>query len=191
MGKSNYAKMCDELKAKIQATGSGGRKSSCSYSRSDLEALTLGLLNCPEHVVSEYQMRAVEADGSPVTIDKQPAKRYRESLKPMLRELGLDRAEADRIDDVKFSKEHASALMGVATTAMKDYMRAGRKFQFPITEPDEVRMEMSVDMAPERINQNRFAKTEEERARITTTKRRAVLKAKNSAVPPWLKETKD
>lgn len=191
MGKSNYTKLCEELVSKVQGTGKGERKSSCSYSRSDLEALTLGLLNCPEHVVSEYQMRATEADGTPVTIDKQPAKRYRDSLKPTLRELGLDRAEADRIDDIKFGKEHAAALMGVATTVMKDYMRAGRKFQFPITEPDEVRMEMSVEMAPERINQNRFAKTEAERAKVTTTKRRAVLKAKNSAVPPWLKETRD
>lgn len=189
MAKSTYAAMCEELASKIQGPAESGGRKSCSYSRSDLEGLALGLLNCPEHTVTEYQMRSVDSDGKPITIEKQPSKRYRDSLKPVLRDLGLDRPEAERIADIKFNKEHAAALMGVATEVIKCYMKAGRKFQFPITAPDEVRMEMSIDYAPERINQNRFAKTDEERAKVTKTARRAVLKAKNSAVPPWLKST--
>lgn len=188
MAKSNYGKICDELTKKIQASSKDGRKSSCSYSRSDLESLALGLLNSPDHVVTEFQMKIQESDGTPVTIDKQPAKRYRDSLKPSLKALGLDKHDVEKIDDIQFSKEHASALMGVATTVMKDYMRAGRKFQFPITSDDEVRMEVYCDTAPERLNQNRFAKSEDEKKKMTKTKKRVIIKAKNNAVPKWLKE---
>lgn len=188
MSKSSYAIACDELKAKIKASTQPGRRSSVAYSRSDLDGLATALINCPDHVVSEYQMKTSDATGAPVTIEKQPAKRYRDSLKPTLKAMGLDKNDIAKIDDIQFPKEHASALMGVATQVMKDYMRAGRKFQFPITADDEVRMEICCDEAPERINPNRFAKTEDEKKRMTKTKRRVVIKAKNSAVPSWLKE---
>lgn len=188
MSKSNYGKLVDELSAKIKATAKDGKKSSCSYSKSDLENLTLGLLNCPEHVVTEYQMKVSEADGTPVTIDKTPSRRYRESLKPMLKSLGLDKNDAEKVSDIQFTKEHASALMGVATTAIKDYLRAGRKLVLPVTAADEARMEMYCDVAPERINQNRFAKTEEEKQKVSKTLSRTVLKTKNGT-PSWLRIT--
>lgn len=188
MSKSMYSTMLDELSNKIKSGSKDGKKASCSYSKSDLENLTLALLNSPEHVVTEYQMKVSEADGSPVTIDKMPSKRYRESLKPMLRTLGLDKNDAEKVSDIQFTKEHSSALIGVATCAIKDYLRAGRKFSFPITAPDECRMEFYCDTAPERINQNRFAKTEEEKSKISKTLERKILKTKNLA-PAWLRVT--
>ena len=76
--------------------------------------------------------------------------------------------------------------MGVATTAIKDYLKIGRKLVLPVTASDEARMEMYCDIAPERINQNRFAKTEEEKAKISKTLERVILKNKNG-VPKWLR----
>ena len=188
MSKSMYSTMLEELSTKIKAGTKDGKKASCSYSKSDLENLTLALLNSPDHVVTEYQMKVSEADGSPVTIDKMASKRYRESLKPMLRTLGLDKNDAEKVSDIQFTKEHASSLMGVATTVLKDYIKAGRKFSFPITALDECRMEFYCDTAPERINQNRFAKTEEEKAKVSKTLSRVILKSK-SQTPSWLKVT--
>lgn len=184
---SNYSRMVDELAAKIAAKNKDQARSSCSYSKSDLESLTLGLLNDPGHTVTEYQMHT-ETDGSPVTVEKAPSLRYRESLKPMLKSLGLDKNDVEKVNDVQFTKEHASALMGVATTAIKDYLKAGRKMTLPITAPDESRMEMYCAQAPERVNTNRFAKTEEEKAKTSTTMARRILKSKN-ATPSWLKKT--
>ena len=188
MSKSMYSTMLDELSAKIKGANKDGKKASCSYSKSDLENLTLALLNSPDHVVKEYQMKVSEVDGSPVTIDKTPSKRYRESLKPMLRSLGLDKNDAEKVSDIQFTKEHGSALMGVATTVLKDYISAGRKFSFPVTSDKECRMEFYCDTAPERINQNRFAKTEEEKSKISKTLERSILKAKNQT-PSWLRKT--
>ena len=187
MSKSNYQIMLDELSSKIKSASKNG-KASRSYSKSDLESLTLGLMNSPEHTVSEYQMKVSEVDGTPVTIDKLPSKRYRESLKPMLRTLGLDKNDAEKISDIQFTKEHASAMMGLATQVIHDYIKAGRKFSFPITDEKECRMEFYCDTAPERINQNRFAKTEEEKSKMSKTLERTILKNKNS-VPQWLRVT--
>ena len=50
-------------------------------------------------------------------------------------------------------------------------------------------MEFYCDIAPERINQNRFAKTEEEKKKVSKTLERTVLKSKNM-VPSWLKSEK-
>ena len=186
MSKSMYSSMLDELSAKIKAGAKDGRKPTCSYSKSDLESLTLGLLNSPDHIVSEYQMKVSEADGSPITIEKAPSKRYRDSLKPMLKTLGLDKNDVEKVSDIQFTKEHAASIVALATTAIHDYILAGRKMVFPVTNSKESRMEFYCDIAPERINQNRFAKTEEEKKKVSKTLERTVLKSKNS-VPSWLK----
>ena len=186
MSKSMYATMLDELTTKIKVGAKDGRKPTCSYSKSDLDNLTLAMLNSPEHVVTEYQMKVSESDGTPVTIDKMVSKRYRESLKPMLKTLGLDKNDVEKVSDIQFTKEHASSMMSLCTCVLKDYIRAGRKFSFPITAPDECRMEFYCDTAPERINQNRFAKTEEEKKKVSKTLERTVLKSKNGC-PSWLR----
>ena len=186
MSKSMYSSMLDELSAKIKAGAKDGRKPTCSYSKSDLDSLTLGLLTSPARIVSEYQMKVSEADGTPVTIDKMPSKRYRDSLKPMLKTLGLDKNDVEKVSDIQFTKEHAASIVALATTAIHDYILAGRKMVFPVTNSKESRMEFYCDIAPERINQNRFAKTEEEKNKVSKTLERTVLKSKNS-VPSWLR----
>ena len=44
MSKSMYSNLVDELAAKIKAGAKDGRKPTCSYSKSDLDNLTLALL---------------------------------------------------------------------------------------------------------------------------------------------------
>ena len=45
MSKSMYATMLDELTTKIKVGAKDGRKPTCSYSKSDLDNLTLAMLN--------------------------------------------------------------------------------------------------------------------------------------------------
>ena len=110
--------------------------------------------------------------------------KYLENTIPAFKE-AIKRGYAIELD-IQFTKEQASALMGVATTAIKDYLKIGRKLVLPVTASDEARMEMYCDIAPERINQNRFAKTEEEKKKVSKTLARTVLKSKNST-PSWLR----
>ena len=186
-----YTQTCDEIRAKIQASNRAKGRSSSAVSRSDLEAMTVSLLNSPEHVVTvlNFGTKDTSGTGEPTGVDTRPAKRYRDSMKPMLRGMGLDKHDVDKIDDIPMSKEHGAALIGVAQTVIKDYMRAGRKFSFPMTEPDETRMEISCVMAPERVSVgNRFRPNDGDSDTTTITKERAIIKAKNP-VPYWLKKT--
>ena len=189
--KNAYTQMCDEIKEKIDSSNRAKGRTSSAVSRSDLEAMATTLLNTPDHEVTVYSYSAKDQSGTgePVGVTKKPAKRYRDSMKPMLRSMGLDKHDADKIDDIPFTKEHAAAMVDVTTTVIHDYMRAGRKFSFPITEPDETRMEINCVMAPERTSVgNRFNKDSDDDT-VTITKERAIIKAKNP-VPYWLKESK-
>ena len=188
--KNAYTQLCDEIKEKIDSSNRAKGRTSSAVSRSDLEAMTTTLLNTPDHEVTVYSYSAKDTSGTgePVGVTKKPTKRYRESLKPVLRNLGLDKHDADKIDEIPFTKEHAAALLDVSTTAIHDYMRAGRKFSFPITQPDETRMEINCVIAPEKTSVgNRFKKDEDLDDSVTVTMERAIIKAKNP-VPYWLKK---
>lgn len=189
---NSYTQACDEIRAKIEASNRAKGRASSAVSKSDLETMATELLNSPDHIVTRYSFSAKDTSGTgePVGVETKPSRRYREALKPTLRQMGLDKHDVDKIDDIKFSKEHAAAMMDVATTVMHDYMYAGRKFSFPIMEPDETRMEIACVRAPERTSVgNRFAKDQApENAPVTVTKERTILKAKNP-VPYWLKKT--
>lgn len=187
MGKNAYTQLLDGIKEKLETANRAKGRTSSAVSRSDLESLATTLLNTPDHTVTSYSFAAkdVSGTGEPIGIEKKPVRRYRDSMKPMLRSLGLDKTDADKIDEIPLSKEHAAAMMDVATTVIHDYMRAGRKFSFPITEPDETRMEISCVRAPERTSVgNRFNKDDDT---VVITHERSMLKAKNP-VPYWLKE---
>lgn len=176
-----------------EANQSKGRQSFAT-SKSDLSTLATGFLNTPEHVVTEYTYSAKDTSGTgePLKIEKRPAMRYRQSLIPILRELGLDPSDAEKIKEgsVKFSKEHADALLEVAQFVQTDYLKAGRKLKFPITDAESTGMELTIQGAPERVVVgNRFSKDQESDQMITVTKPRRVMKAKNP-VPYWLKTTK-
>lgn len=189
--KTLYAQTYEEIRTKIQTNNRAKGRTSSSVSRSDFETLTTALLNSPEHIVTvlNYSTKDVSGTGEPTGVDTRPAKRYRDSLKPMLRSLGLDKHDADKIDDIPMTKEHAASMINVVQTSLHDYLRAGRKFSFQITEPDETRMEISCVMAPERVSVgNRFRPNDGDSDTTTITKERAILKAKNP-VPYWLKKT--
>lgn len=133
MSKENkYTKLCAEMKDKIQKAG-GSR-----YSEGDRVLMMNTLLNTPEHEAEIYVKDSTEP------IVTTPVKDYRDSLKPVLKQFGVDDAELDKIQDVEFSKKHAKALLDVADTSMKDYMNVGRKVILPITGTEESQMEISV-----------------------------------------------
>jgi hypothetical protein len=190
MPKNAYTQLCEEIAQKVNDNGKAKGKSSCSVSRIDLENIASTLINTPDHSVDVYQYssRDTTGVGDPKPMTKTPSARYRNSLKPVLHSLGLDKHDADKIDDVAFPREHAAALMDVATTVIHDYMKAGRKFAFPITSKDETRMEISCAVAPEKISINRFNKDSSEDS-TTVTAERTILKSKNP-VPYWLKGKK-
>lgn len=187
---SLYDECLAEVKAKVSSSARANGKVSSSVSKSDLEKMTLSLLNDPEHVTPVYQVSTKDTTGTgkPVSVDTQPALRYRKSLEPMLVKLGVDKNDAKAVETLAFDREHAASLMNLATVVMKDYMDAGRKVAFPVTTDKEARMEIYATTAPERVAVgNRFSKEPSDSMSVTAERR--IVKAKNT-VPYWLKSSK-
>lgn len=176
---SAYDKLKKEITEKVKAAG-GTR-----HSKSDLTLMTQTLLNTPEQEVPVYIK-----DETPVT--SKPVERYRESLKSVVKQFGVDNAELDKVNDITFSKDHAEALMDVATTSMKDYIGTGRKMIFPVTSPDESQMEISIVDKNEKTEETRKLVQKEDGSyesvptgKKKTTKAHKEMKVSNK-IPSWL-----
>lgn len=126
-----YDALCDSMREKIQKAG-GSR---CS--EADRRDMMYELLNTPDH---EAEVWMKDADEPVITT---PVKDYRESLKPILDQFGVDKDEQNKIMEVKFPKKHADALIKLGDQAIQDYMGVGRKLILPITDKDQSQMELS------------------------------------------------
>lgn len=189
--KDAYDICLEEIRAKTSASSRASGKPSRAVSKSDLENMMLTYMNTPDHTVTDYAFGSKDTSGTgePVGVDKKPSKRYRDSLKPMLRKMGMDKHDVEAIDTIPMDREHAAATLDLVGHVLHDHVTAGRKYVFPMTEPDETRMEIYTQRAPERVSVgNRFSKDDTDS--ISVTRERNTLKAKNG-VPYWLKGTKD
>ena len=193
--KNAYQLLFDSIKEKTTASNRSKGRPSASMSKSDLDNMAYTMMNTPEHeeTVYPYSAKDTTGTGTPVGVPHRPVARYRQSLKPIAKALGVtDKKDLEYLDDMVFPKEHAAAVMDFANSVIHDYIKAGRKYVFTPTDPDEARMEIMASQAPERTSiGNRFKKEEDGASNtVTVTKARTVIKAKNS-VPFWLKETRE
>lgn len=192
--KTKYQEKIDSIMEKVYSSAKDGKKPAIMTSKSDLIEMATDLLNSPEHTVVTYDKKVKEADGTPLTIETQPSKRFRDSLKPMLRAMGIDKAELGRLDEYQFPKETGASMMEVAQTVIKDYTRAGRRLNFPITDMDESQMSLTQVKIPERVGlKTKFQRTPEGGMKVeptgamTRTKEHYAMHVTNRNLP-WLKE---
>lgn len=178
---ANYKEICDRL--------TGSSSTSRRFSKSDLTDLTRGLLNDENHEVSYYSNPSGD---TPVSVTKKPAYAYRESLKPILAEFGVDKNEADRIHDIEFDKKHAEALMDVAQVVQHDYIASGKKLKLPQLSANETTVSLQHETVPEKIEATKKnvivdGKSQQvPTGKTIKTSERVVTKASNK-VAGWLK----
>ena len=186
MAKSKYESYKEEMKKKVQAAGG------CRYSKDDLRDMANQLINDTEYEMTRY----IKDVNAPVNVNL--SQKYRDSLKPTLKQLGLDAAEVERINDVQFSKDHAEAVTELGVQIVKDYIDVGRKMIFPINAQDESQMEICVGIKDETVEDTmKIVKTVDVDGNETyervptgkrvTTKQHREIKASNKK-PGWLQD---
>lgn len=166
---------------------SGGTR----FSKSDMTQMTMSMMNSPEYEVENY-MKDVNTP-----VKTKPVERYRESLKPMLQQFGVDKAELDKVQTVPFGREHAEALNDVAMQIVKDYTGTGRKLILPVNAPDESQMEIYQDIIEEtEVETKKIVESEPGKfeqvptGKKKKTKKHRKMKVSNK-VPAWLVEETD
>ena len=189
---NNYNDVKASIKEKIEASSKNG-KHPISASSTDLIALTQSLLNSPDYVVKEYHPTATDDSGYPIVVEKSPGKRFRDSLKPMLRSMGVDKDDMKQYDSYHFSKETAGALSELSGTAVKDLLTLGRKYKFPINALDESQHSVYISTVDEKVTKpNKFETVNGKTITVPTgdtvvTQKHTVLKASNR-VMHWQKK---
>lgn len=183
--KTEYDVLCEAIAGKVKKNGSS------SYSKSDLVDLTRVLINTPDQ---EVDILVKGSNGKePTIVTTKPVEKYRESLKPVLKQFGIDKAELDKIQEVTFTKDHAEALTELSQMIVKDYTGTGRKLKFPITSPTEGEMSVSQVVVQEKTTDTRKIVKKDDglyesvlTGKRVTTKEHNALKASNK-IPGWLK----
>lgn len=177
MAKGSYKEICDKL--------TDSTKQSKRFSKGDFVELTTGLLNESGHEVSYYTNPSGE---QAVAVKKDPVRAYRESLKPILNEFGVDKSEQEKIFDVEFTKKQAEALIDVAQVAQHDYMATGKKLRLPQLSANETTVTLEQQTLPEKVEATK--KIEDGKSvptgKTIRTQERVVTKAGNK-VPAWMK----
>ena len=182
MGKTEYEKLKADITAKVKSTG-GTR-----FSKSDMTQMTQSMLNSKDYEVKNY----IKDVKDPVVT--KPVEKYRESLKPVLKQFGVDNAELDKVQSVVFGKDHAEALNDLSMQIVKDYTSTGRKLILPINEANEAQMEIYQDIIPEtEIETKKIVEVSEGKfeqvptGKKKKTKEHVRMKVSNK-VPAWLVE---
>jgi hypothetical protein len=185
MGKTDYEKLKDEVTAKVKATG-GTR-----FSKSDMTQMTASMLNSKDYEVKNY----IKDVKDPVIT--KPVERYRETLKPVLKQFGVDNAELDKVQTITFGKDHAEALNDLSMQIVKDYTSTGRKLILPINEADEAQMEISQRVIEEKEIETTKIEAQADgtfksvpTGKKKKTKKHVEMKVSNK-VPAWLTEVTD
>lgn len=176
MGKK-YKELTKELR---KAAGNSRR-----YSKTDYVELTQGLLNEPDHEVTYYTNPSAD---TPVAVTKKPVENYREALKDVVKQFGVDKNELSKLDTMEFTKKHAEALTDVAQVAQHDYIESGKKLRLPQFCENETTVTLGYETLPEKVeatNKIEGGKSVPTGKTIKTASRN-VVKAANK-VPAWLK----
>ena len=185
MGRTEYEKLKAEITEKVNKTG-GTR-----FSKSDMTKMTTAMLNSKDYEVQNY----IKDVKDPVTT--KPVERYRESLKSVVKQFGVDAAELDKVQTIPLGKEHAEALNDLSLQIVKDYTSTGRKLILPINNPDESQMEISQRVVKEKEVETKKIEQQADGsyASVPTgkkkkTKKHVEMKVSNK-VPAWLIEESD
>lgn len=176
---SAYSDIKNRIHSRVKETNS--RK----YSKGDLNSLMTGLMNSPEE---EFE----NVCGADNVATVKPVERFRESLKPVLKEFGVDGPELDKIQTVEFTKECAEATTEMVMYGLKGYLETGKKLTLPQTSVDEAKMSISLKDVGEVVKETSFIQQQEDgtyksvpTGKEKTTKAHSALVAENS-VPKWL-----
>jgi hypothetical protein len=187
--KEEYKELVTAISEKVAKSGSR------SSSKQDLTKIAQAYLNDDSREETIYSPNKKDHN-NPDRVIVTPVRRYRESLKPILRQFGIDKAEQDKIHDTVFSKEHSEALMDAAGHILKAYIDTGRKFVFPITSKKEAQSSISKISVDKKVSPTRVITQDADgkyismpTGKCTITEPHSSIKASNK-IPSWLKSSK-
>jgi hypothetical protein len=179
--------MLAEITEKVKASGSK------SSSRGDIIKVATALINEP---TQSFETFVAGPDGKPTGVDHRPVEDYRNQLKLVLGQFGIDKAEQARLDTLVFSKAHAESVFNLGQWMTHAYLSTGRKLIMPGPTKNASQFHISTVDAEEKKIPTRVITTDDQgnkssqlTGKISITKAHKAIKAGNK-IPAWLKSVK-
>ena len=136
---SKYNETIETIKKESSSTG---------YSRPVEEKLASALLNDTEYCKKQY----VKKGDSFAVKESYPVKEFRDGLKQTLvKEFGIDPAEANKLDKVDFNKGVTTPFADLANTHVMGCMKTGKSYVFNPEDERSTKMQISLREMPAKI----------------------------------------
>lgn len=147
--KTEFEKVYEEIRASLKPDKDG--QLSGSFKKSDYLNLAKAMLNTPDYSTEIVKSRNDE-DGTVVTETLKPVEMFREKfLKPILKDCGVDAAEADMVMTMEIKK--VEGLYELVKELDYQYMMAGRNVDF--LPKEDFKASMSIDHHDEFVRESR------------------------------------
>lgn len=191
MGK--YNEYLEQARANIMEKKSQSNTKATMFSKTALVGLTAELLNDPEETLTLYSS---SKDGV-VETAVNPAQEHRDQLKKVVKQaFGIDEADSAKLDNFKFSKNYAEAVVDVNLLATKDYLDTGKKLTLPMRSTGETQATIAIverGMKETKLRELKDGpdgkKISVETDKVSVTSPQRVVKVSNKTMP-WNKKTK-
>lgn len=177
-----FDEVFNEIKSNVAVSKSGKVKK--TFSRADYDKLLKAMLNDPSYTATYCTTKA----GEPVTKEVEVTKMFRESIKRILLNFGVDKQEAEKmVSEYQFT--NVDGWYELAAESIYKYMEAGKKYDFPTRE--DFKGSISLKDVDESVGTftsiRKKGDTSPTKEFKVQTKKHKVLEKKSKA-PAWLKK---
>ena len=131
MSKKTFSEALKEIVSDVSSKTKGG-KMKPTFSKKMFNDVVNALVNDPDYEMTTVQLK----DGKPESKVTTPVATFREKLlTPILEEVKMDRDDITKfVKDYQFSTKQTDTMYDVISSAIYEYMKAGKTFRFPTKE---------------------------------------------------------
>ncbi|HEY8401796.1 MAG TPA: hypothetical protein VIK89_11060 [Cytophagaceae bacterium] len=183
MATKSFQEVFDEIKGKISVSNRGGKpKLVKSWSRSDFDRLAKALVNDVDYTIDAVSIKNGEVQKKEI----KPVQLYRNTIRAILQDFGVDKQEAARIMDSSYEIRSVDGLYELASELIYKYMEAGKKFDF-ITREDFMGS-LTLREVDESVSEHKSISKDGEPSKTFKVKKgKHKQLEKKSKAPRWLK----
>lgn len=119
-----FTEVFNEIKEGLTYSAKG--KAVKTFSRTDFDKLAKAFVNSPDYTTTVASMKGGEMQ----TREVKPVEGFRGMIQAILRDFGVDKAEAERVMSDTYSIKSVNGLYEFVSELIYAYMDAGKKFEF-------------------------------------------------------------
>lgn len=177
-----FTEVFTEIKEGLSVSGKG--KVVKTFSRSDFDKLAKAFLNDVNYTTETVSYRGGELQRKEV----KPVQAFRGMIQAILRDFGVDKAEAERIMDETYAIKSVNGLYELVSELIYVYMDAGKKFDFMSKE--DFTGSILLDEVEESTDDYTIKKSDGTQNTYKVTKQKHKVLNKKSKCPQWKKSRK-